>query len=130
MYGHSFFVNQKLHSLKISSHLKFDKISDLGLNFTSNLLLQEELLKGFTNKQPKIVTACCRLIREALRDFGSKVIQLKPVVRSFGKLLEHSDKNVREEAKLLAVELYRWIGNALKPSLSNIKPVQVGLVLQ
>ena len=73
------------------------------------------------------MAACCRIIREALRDFGSKVIALKPVVKSYAKLLEHSDKSVREEAKLLAVELFRWIGNALKPSLSNIKPVQVTL---
>ena len=91
----------------------------------SNSVSQEELLKGFTNKQPKIVAACCQLVRAAVRDFGSKVIALKPVVKTFPKLLEHSDKAVREEAKSLAVELYRWINNALKPCLSNIKPVQV-----
>ncbi|XP_071809133.1 cytoskeleton-associated protein 5-A-like isoform X2 [Asterias amurensis] len=114
-----------LNSPRTKTREKASEIIMIYLELEKQEVVMEELLKGFTNKQPKIVTACCRLIREALRDFGSKVIQLKPVVRSFGKLLEHSDKNVREEAKLLAVELYRWIGNALKPSLSNIKPVQM-----
>ena len=66
------------------------------------------------------------MIREAVRDFGNKVIALKPIVKSLQKVLEHSDKNVRAEAKLLVVELYRWIGAAIKPALQNIKPVQVG----
>ncbi|XP_071485290.1 cytoskeleton-associated protein 5-like [Diadema antillarum] len=85
----------------------------------------EELLKGLTNKQPKIVAACLEVLASAVREFGSKVITLKPVVKSVPKILEHSDKNVREKAKLLAIELYRWIGAAIKPSLQNIKPVQL-----
>lgn len=40
-------------------------------------------------------------------------------------LLEDCDKNVREEGKKLVVELYRWIGQALKPQLSALKPNQV-----
>jgi hypothetical protein len=40
-------------------------------------------------------------------------------------LLEDRDKNVREEGKKLLVELYRWIGQALKPQLSALKPIQV-----
>lgn len=87
--------------------------------------LQEELLKGLTNKQPKIVTACLEVMASAVREFGSKVITLKPIVKSVPKVLEHSDKNVRDKGKQLAIDLYRWIGAAIKPSLQNIKPVQV-----
>lgn len=42
-------------------------------------------------------------------------------------ILEDRDKNVREEGKKLMVELYRWIGQALKPQMSSLKPVQVSL---
>ena len=137
------------------------------------------------------------------------MITMKPVVKSLQKLLEHSDKNVREEvriflcnsmfmelktraeiaifychskmsfrimrkkwnhracvhlckdvifeaqmvimvtilhhidfvtshliclldtfqAKALAIELYKWIRDAIRPQLANIKPVQVVLLL-
>lgn len=41
------------------------------------------------------------------------------------KLFGHADKNVRAEASALTVELYRWIGQPLMNSLSDLKPVQV-----
>ena len=59
------------------------------------------------------------------REFGSKVITVKLVLKQVPILLEHRDKNVREEGKKLVVELYRWIGQALKPQLSALKPIQV-----
>ncbi|KAK7077047.1 hypothetical protein SK128_006638 [Halocaridina rubra] len=40
-------------------------------------------------------------------------------------LLEDRDKNVREESKKLVIELYRWIGQALKQQMSSIKPIQI-----
>ncbi|KAF2350520.1 CLASP N-terminal domain [Trinorchestia longiramus] len=40
-------------------------------------------------------------------------------------MLEDRDKSVREEGKKLVVEMYRWIGDALKPQLTALKPVQV-----
>ena len=64
-------------------------------------------------------TFCC------YRGFGPKVISLKPIVKTLPKLLEDRDKTVREETKMLVVEVYRWIGAALKPQLANLKPVQV-----
>lgn len=60
-----------------------------------------------------------------LRDFGTKVIQVKPLLKVLPKLLEDRDKGVREETKQLVIELYRWIGAALKPQLTNFKPIQV-----
>jgi cytoskeleton-associated protein 5 len=59
------------------------------------------------------------------REFGPKVINLKPVLKHVPVLLEDRDKNVRDEGKKLVVELYRWIGQALKPQLSALKPIQV-----
>jgi len=59
------------------------------------------------------------------RDFGTKVISVKPLLKQLQPLLEDRDKTVRDETKLLVVEIYRWIGPALKPQLTSLKPVQV-----
>jgi cytoskeleton-associated protein 5 len=40
-------------------------------------------------------------------------------------LLQNRDEGVRNKAKTLVIEVYRWIGNALKPQLLFLKPVQV-----
>lgn len=52
---------------------------------------------------------------------------LKPVVKVLPKQFESREKAVRDEAKLLAVEIYRWIRDALRPPLQNINSVQVAL---
>ncbi|XP_078077167.1 cytoskeleton-associated protein 5 [Mustelus asterias] len=87
--------------------------------------VQEELLKGLDNKNPKIVVACIETIRKALGEFGSKIVQLKPIVKALPKLFESREKAVRDEAKLLAVEVYKWIRDALRPPLQNINSVQL-----
>lgn len=88
-------------------------------------VVQEEVLKGLDNKQPKIVAACTSVLRQAISEFGGKVFSLKPIVKVLPKLFDHSDKTVREEAKALAIEIYKWIRDILKSQLQNIKPVQL-----
>ncbi|XP_055925543.1 cytoskeleton-associated protein 5-like isoform X1 [Argiope bruennichi] len=83
----------------------------------------EELIKGLENKSPKVVSNCIVALREALHLFGSQVISLKPLVKVLPKLLEDRDKSVREESKQLCVEIYRWVGDALKTQLQSLKPV-------
>lgn len=51
---------------------------------------------------------------------------LKPIVKILPKQFESREKAVREEAKLLAVEIYKWIRDALRPPLQKINSVQVG----
>ncbi|XP_066439476.1 cytoskeleton-associated protein 5-A isoform X2 [Eleutherodactylus coqui] len=87
--------------------------------------VQEELLKGLDNKNPKIVVACVETLRRALSEFGSKITSLKPIIKVLPKLFESREKAIRDEAKLLAVEIYRWIRDALRPPLQNINPVQL-----
>ncbi|XP_015769974.1 PREDICTED: cytoskeleton-associated protein 5-like [Acropora digitifera] len=58
-------------------------------------------------------------------EFGGKVFSLKPIVKVLPKLFDHSDKTVREEAKVLAIEIFKWIRDILKTQLQNIKPVQL-----
>uniref|UniRef100_A0A8C5MTL3 Cytoskeleton associated protein 5 n=1 Tax=Leptobrachium leishanense TaxID=445787 RepID=A0A8C5MTL3_9ANUR len=87
--------------------------------------VQEELLKGLENKNPKIVVATVETMRRALSEFGSKIMTLKPIIKVLPKLFESREKAIRDEAKLLAVEIYRWIRDALRPPLQNINPVQL-----
>ncbi|KAF6102760.1 cytoskeleton associated protein 5 [Phyllostomus discolor] len=87
--------------------------------------VQEELLKGLDNKNPKIIVACTETLRKALSEFGSKIILLKPIIKVLPKLFESRDKAVRDEAKLIAVEIYRWIRDALRPPLQNINSLQL-----
>ncbi|XP_017297361.1 cytoskeleton-associated protein 5 isoform X2 [Kryptolebias marmoratus] len=88
-------------------------------------VVQDELLKGLDNKNPKIVVACIETLRKALSEFGSKIVMLKLVVKVLPKQFESREKAVRDEAKLLAVEIYRWIRDALRPPLQNINSVQL-----
>ncbi|TSM20280.1 Cytoskeleton-associated protein 5 [Bagarius yarrelli] len=85
--------------------------------------VQDELLKGLDNKNPKIALACVEVLRRAVSEFGAKIINLKPVVKVLPKLFESREKAIRDEAKLLAVEVYRWIRDALRPPLQNINSV-------
>ncbi|KAK3536056.1 hypothetical protein QTP70_026011 [Hemibagrus guttatus] len=88
-------------------------------------IVQDELIKGLDNKNPKIIVACIETLRKALSEFGSKIITLKPVVKVLPKLFESREKAVRDEAKLLAVEIYKWIRDALRAPLQNINSVQL-----
>ena len=63
------------------------------------------------------------------RDFGNKIMPIKPVMKYISKLLDDRDKNVRDETKMLLVEIYRWIGPMLKPMMTNFKPLQVFFIL-
>ncbi|XP_040836133.1 cytoskeleton-associated protein 5 isoform X2 [Ochotona curzoniae] len=87
--------------------------------------VQEELLKGLDSKNPKIVVACIETLRKALSEFGSKIILLKPIIKVLPKLFESREKPIRDEAKLIAVEIYRWIRDALRHPLQNINSVQL-----
>lgn len=76
--------------------------------------VQEELIKGMEQKNPKIVAACVNASTVALKEFGSKIMPIKPLVKKIGVLLSDRDKAVRDETKLMIVEMYRWIGAALR----------------
>lgn len=76
--------------------------------------VQEELLKGMESKNPKIVSACVNASTVSLREYGSKIVSVKPLLKKISALLADRDKTVRDESKQMIVEMYRWIGAALK----------------
>ncbi|CAF4320441.1 unnamed protein product, partial [Adineta steineri] len=59
-------------------------------------------------------------------EFGSKVLPIKPFLKQVIPLLDDRDKTVRDESKLLIVEIYKWIGKqTLMPMIQNVKPIQM-----
>lgn len=89
-------------------------------------IVQEELLKGTEAKNPKIVSACIATLTLALKEFGPKVINLKPLMKKMANFLEDRDKTVREEGKAMVVEMYRWVGiDRLRQQLNTLKPVHI-----
>ena len=83
----------------------------------------EQLLAGFANKNPKVVSGCVNNVTECLRCFGAKVIKISPLLKAIVPLMEHRDKDVREGGKRLIIESYRWIGDMMKVQLKDIKEV-------
>lgn len=87
--------------------------------------LLEDLLQGLSNKQPKIVAATLGALTALYHAYGVKIIEPKPPLKALPKVFGHADKNVRAEASNLAVELYRWLREAMKTTFWNdLKPVQ------
>ncbi|XP_050293470.1 protein mini spindles isoform X2 [Anthonomus grandis grandis] len=89
--------------------------------------VQEELMKGTEQKNPKIVAACIQALTTSLRYFGVKIISPKLMIKRIGVLLSDRDKNVRDEAKSMVVELYKWMGPGLRNHLqsANLQPIQL-----
>lgn len=83
----------------------------------------EELIKGFDQKNPKIVATCVSTVLLALREFGSKVVNVKPLVKRIPALLSDRDKAVRDESKQLTVEIFRWIGPVFKAQIASLPQV-------
>ncbi|CAH8448402.1 unnamed protein product [Schistosoma bovis] len=86
-------------------------------------LVIEELIKGLSTKNPKVVVGSLQTLREALNLFGPTVVPIKPLFKEFGRLLDDRDQGIRNETKNLIVEVYRWIGVTTKDLLKDIKPV-------
>lgn len=87
--------------------------------------LLEDLLQGLSNKQPKVVAATLGAITALHHAYGVKIVEPKQSLKALPKVFGHADKNVRAEASNLAVELYRWLREAMKPLFWNeLKPVQ------
>lgn len=74
----------------------------------------EELIKGMEQKNPKIVAACINASTVALKEFGNKIINVKPLIKKISQLLADRDKVVRDETKLMIIEMYKWVGVPLK----------------
>lgn len=85
----------------------------------------EDILPSLSSKQPKVIAATLAALTQVYHNYGCKVADPKPVLKALPKVFGHADKNVRAEATNLAVELYRWLREALKPMFwGDLKPTQ------
>uniref|UniRef100_A0A914V058 TOG domain-containing protein n=1 Tax=Plectus sambesii TaxID=2011161 RepID=A0A914V058_9BILA len=87
-------------------------------------LVMEALSEGLSNKNPKVVIGVLQTLNTAVAQFGPKPLGVKGVAKQISKLLEHANAEVRNQTKAMTVEIYRWIGDVLKPQLQNLKPIQ------
>ncbi|KAK4053177.1 hypothetical protein OIV83_001912 [Microbotryomycetes sp. JL201] len=84
-----------------------------------------DLAPGLDAKQPKVVAGVVSVLREMVKLFGPKTVNVKPILKLLPKIFAHADKNVRAEGSMLAIALHGYLGPALDPHLSDLKPVQV-----
>lgn len=85
----------------------------------------EDILPGLSNKVPKNVAATLNALTAVFHNYGCKLVDPKPVLKTLPKVFGAADKNVRAEATNLAVELYRWLREAMKPMFwGELKPTQ------
>ncbi|KAL9612564.1 MAG: hypothetical protein Q9167_002861 [Letrouitia subvulpina] len=85
----------------------------------------DDLLPALNNKQPKIIAATLAALTAIVHAYGVKIVDPKPILKNLPKVFGHADKNVRAEAQTLAVELYRWLREAMKTLFwGDLKPVQ------
>lgn len=85
----------------------------------------EEVLPGLSNKVPKNIAATLNALTQIFHNYGCKIVDPKPVLKSLPKAFGAADKNVRAEATNLTVELYRWLREAMKPMFwGELKPTQ------
>lgn len=85
----------------------------------------ELLLPFLSHKLPKLIAATLTALSSIYSAYGAKTVDPKPVLKVLPKAFAHSDKNVRAEATKLAIELYKWLKDAMKPMFFNdLKPAQ------
>ncbi|KAJ9121720.1 hypothetical protein QFC22_002341 [Naganishia vaughanmartiniae] len=85
-----------------------------------------DLLRGLDAKQPKLVASTVTALKQIVTEFGVKPLgDIKPIAKALSKIFAHSDKTVRAEGTGLTLALYSYLGQALLPSLQDLKPVQL-----
>eukprot|EP00698_Gefionella_okellyi_P019769 TRINITY_DN610_c0_g2_i2.p1 TRINITY_DN610_c0_g2~~TRINITY_DN610_c0_g2_i2.p1 ORF type:complete len:1667 (+),score=555.77 TRINITY_DN610_c0_g2_i2:217-5001(+) len=82
-----------------------------------------ECIKNFVHKNAKLAQFTLQAVKEALRAFGPKAINPKPILKELANAFEHTDKKVRDEAAELSLEMYRWIGSSVMTHLESVKPI-------
>lgn len=84
----------------------------------------QDVIAGLSAKQPKLVAGSVTALTELVREFGPKQVTPKPILKKLPDIFGHSDKTVRAEGSVLAQELHKYLGAALKPTIDTLKDIQ------
>lgn len=114
-----------LASTRQTTKQSAQEILMLNIEKSDPILVLEILVETFSHKTPKNVASAVNCLALIINNFGIPSIQVKPVLAKLSFLFDHKDKNVRAEATGLTVEIFKWIKNAIMPSLQELKPVQL-----
>ncbi|POS86268.1 hypothetical protein EPUL_003386 [Erysiphe pulchra] len=114
-YTISSLVEKGLASAKVNTKTSSLEALLLYVELDTAAPVLEDLIPSLTNKQPKVVAATLGALTAIYHNYGCKVVDPKPALKVLPKAFGHADKNVRAEATNLAVELYRWLREAMKP---------------
>ena len=85
----------------------------------------ESLVKGSLSKTPKVNEVSIETLASLIDQFGAKEIPVKPIMKELLNFFSHSDGKVREQATELTVQLYRWLGPAVKTQIESLRGAQV-----
>eukprot|EP00871_Galdieria_phlegrea_P003748 jgi/Galph1/4374/GphlegSOOS_G3057.1 len=83
----------------------------------------EGLSTGFSHKTPKVISACVDSIREAIDIFGINAVPIKSIAKLLPSLMDHNNADVRNATKAAIVEMYKWLGESIKPITKGFKEV-------
>jgi len=78
-----------------------------------------QLLKGCGHKVPKTGAMCLSVITQAIKSFGCPPTAAERIYPVLKPTFDHSFQPVREEARLLTIELYRWLGSDLHDTVKE-----------
>ncbi|KAJ5769878.1 uncharacterized protein N7511_001929 [Penicillium nucicola] len=85
----------------------------------------EAFVPQVSHKLPKMVAATFSAFTAIHHNYGCKTVDPKQTLKTLPIGFAHADKNVRAEVQNLAVELYRWLGEAIKSFFwAGLKPSQ------
>lgn len=85
----------------------------------------EALAAGSANRLAKIARPSLVCMQKALTAFGASTLCVSIIAQALPPIFSNAkDRKVREEAVKTAVELYRWMGDALIPLLDEVRESQ------
>ena len=88
-------------------------------------IVTESLVQGLRDKSVRRVTECVVSLKEAIRDFGTDVIEVTPIIPCIPDLVRHTSAAVREEALQFIVEIYQWKGlDVINVFLEDLPDIQ------
>eukprot|EP00026_Physarum_polycephalum_P002035 Phypoly_transcript_02039.p1 GENE.Phypoly_transcript_02039~~Phypoly_transcript_02039.p1 ORF type:complete len:934 (+),score=230.55 Phypoly_transcript_02039:97-2898(+) len=95
-------------------------------NGSADVVVSELCRVATTHKVPKISSLCVFTLREAVMQFGFGPGCIPPdhILPILEPCFDHPFKDMRTEAFALTVEVYRWLGPALRQHIKGLRPTQ------